>query len=224
MKTVQEIEKELALAKKLELKLKWEIYLDQVKSFMDKLVGKTIINHYSNGGFNLYKVIGYKEQYYIDRDGWDGQWSPCRWIEIQTSSYITCKVADNKGRWYNHSGVSHPDISSFKAITYKGKSFPKDMQMSKIEFNEMQVSEDVCSTIANSIKVGFTEYKEYTEDPNYDRALQGFTLFSQLAPKGMWERAKEIADEHFMKTKLFWEEFEPKCQGLKPLRDEVPFK
>ena len=113
--TVSELEKKLELAKKQELKEKWEVYLNKVKRFIDSLKGKTIITWYQNGSFVLCKVIGYKEQYYIEREGFSGQWSPCRWLEIETTSYIDCRVADSKGNWYGDRGMNHPDILNFKA-------------------------------------------------------------------------------------------------------------
>ncbi len=221
MESVKQLEEKLSLAKKKDLKDKWEIYLDRVKKFIDKLKGKALISHYSNSGFVIYKVIGYKESYYADREGFNGTWSPCRWLEITTTSYIKCNVADNKGRWYSNGKIEHSDFN-FKAIVYKKKSFPKDMEMSKIELNPGTVCGDSLSTINGICKIGYTEYSEYREDPNYDRALERFTLFTQLAPEGMWEEAKAIADDNFSKTKNFWEIFEPKCKGLRPIYEVFP--
>jgi len=221
-KTVAALEKELEDIKKKELKEKWEVYLDKVKSFITRLEGKTVISHYCNGGFILYKVLGYEEKYYIDRDGWSGQWSPCRWLEIKTTSYVECRVADDRGRWFGGK-IEHSGGYSFKAAVYKGKSFPKDLEMSKIDFKNLKVTESGLSTINDVVKIGYTEYTEYRQDPNYERAMERFLLFTQLAPEGMWEKAKEIADDNFTKTKSFWEEFEPKCKGLKSLYNEIPF-
>jgi len=221
MSDVKELEKQLELAKKKELKEKWEIYLDTIKSFIKKLEGKTVISHSSNGHFILYKIIGFEEKYYASREGFNGQWSPCRWIEIKTSSYISCRVADNRGRWYR-GGIEHPDIVNFKAIVIKGKQKEnfKDFEMSKIELNENTLGNDCLSTTCNISKIGYTEYKEYKDNPNSSRAMDKFLLFTQLAPTGMWEKAKEIADDNFSKTKSFWEEFEPKCKGLESLHKQ----
>lgn len=60
MKTIEDLEKELEIAKKIELKQKLETYLSQVKSFLDKLIGVTIISHDYNGRFTLFKLLGCK--------------------------------------------------------------------------------------------------------------------------------------------------------------------
>lgn len=224
MKTIEDLEKELEIAKKIELKQKWETYLSQVKSFLDKLIGVTIISHDYNCGFTLFKLLGYEEKYYIDREGWNGNWSPCRWIEIKTSSHITCKVADSSGKWYSNSGIHHSNTYSFKSIVYKGKYFPKEMEMSKIYYHIYDNSEKILATIPETIKLGYTEYNEYRDDPNSSRVIEKFLVSTQIAPEGMWEKAKEIADDNFMKTKLFWEEFNPKCNDLKPLTEIISFK
>ena len=85
-------------------------------------------------------------------------------------------------------------------------------------------SEKILATIPETIKLGYTEYNEYRDDPNSSRVIEKFLVSTQIAPEGMWEKAKEIADDNFMKTKLFWEEFNPKCNDLKPLTEIISFK
>lgn len=214
MSTVKQLEKKLADAKKKELKERWEVYLNRVKSFLDKMIGRTVISHYSNGGFILYKIIGYEEQYYGYREGFNGSWSPCRWIEVTTSAYIHCRVADNRGNWFR--GMIEHEGLQFKAKVVRGKD-KSNLEFSKIELNDNTLSKEVLSTISKISKIGYTEYKEYREDPNYSRAMDSFLTFTQEAPEGMWEAAKQIADDNLKKTMEFWKVFEPKCQNLKPL-------
>lgn len=222
MKSSQELQKELDIIKRKELKEKWEVYLDRVKKYINNLKGKALISHYRNGGFIIYKVLGYEEHYYATREGFNGTWGPCRWLEIKTSSYINCHVADDKGRWYGGKIDHNNNCGNFKALVYKNKSYPKELEISKIEFNEISANGCSLTSICDIVKIGYTEYEEYREDPNYDRALDRFTLFTQLAPEGMWEAAKSIADDNLVKTKNFWEVFEPKCKGLKPIYNVFP--
>lgn len=223
MNNIQELEKQLEIAKKQQLKENWEKYLNDVKSFIAQLQNKTVINHYSNGRFILFKVIGCEEKYYANREGYNGQWAPCRWLEIKTSSYITCRVADHRGNWYGDSGITHAKGDLFKAVVYKSRSFPKELTMSEIEYREGSASESCLGLITDVTKIGYTEYMEYREEPNSSRALDKFLLFTHIAPEGMWESAKAIADDNFIKTKLFWEKFESELKNTKPLRDEIPF-
>lgn len=98
------------------------------------------------------------------------------------------------------------------------------MEMSKIYYHIYDNSEKILATIPETIKLGYTEYNEYRDDPNSSRVIEKFLVSTQIAPEGMWEKAKEIADDNFMKTKLFWEEFNPKCNDLKPLTEIISFK
>lgn len=45
--------------------------------------------------------------------------------------------------------------------------------------------------------------------PNFKRDLSNFSMYLREVPKEMWLEAKKIADENIMKTKLFWDKYEP---------------
>lgn len=216
MSRITELENELAEIKKVELKTVWDTYLTKIKKFILSIQGRTIIHHTSNGGFILYKILDVEEKYYIDREGFKGQWSPCRWLEIKTSSYLNCSVADDRGNWYK-GGINHNGVTTFKTMVYKNRSFPKELEMAKIDFVDASVNDNCCATLNRSVRIGYSEYTEYKNSPDYDRAMDQFLMFTQLAPEGMWEAAKAIADDNFAKTKSFWETYQPLCQGLESL-------
>lgn len=195
---IKELEKQLAAAKKQELYSKWETYLTKVKVKLDQLVGKSIINWYRNGAFTICKVTGVKEKYYIDEVGYNGQFSPKRWLEIEKTGFFDCRVADDRGVFYQ------PGISTGSYNYEFTKVKNSKLIISKLDFQETSCLAD----IQNSFKVGYTEYEKYSEDPSYDRALESITLFARIAPDGMYEDAKTIYLEHVQKTKDFWVKFE----------------
>ncbi len=206
-KTISQLEKELVIAKSKELKKKWDEYFEKVKKFVIGLEGKTLMSHYRNGSFILYKVLGYEEHSHA---------GPKKWIEIHTSGYINCSVADDKGRWFRGL-IEHQSSIYFKAMVYKNNTFPKILEMSKIEWNDHKVSDCCLVTTSETVKIGYDEVKQDTQDPSYDRAIDRLLSSTQIAPEGMWEAAKAIADDNLLKTKDFWREFEPKCKNLKPI-------
>ena len=46
---------------------------------------------------------------------------------------------------------------------------------------------------SNNEDLGLMYQTEYREDPNYDRAMEKFFIFTQIAPEGMWEAAKNLS-------------------------------
>lgn len=212
-KTISQLEKELALAKSKQLKKKWDEYFEKIKKFVISLEGKTLMSHYRNGSFILYKVLGFEE--HVHGGG------PQKWIEIHTTGYIDCHVADDRGRWYGGK-IEHQGALQFKAMVYKNKQFPKILEMAKIEWNDHSVADCCLVTTSETVKVGYNEIEQDTEDPSYTRALDTLLSFTQIAPEGMWEAAKAIADDNLLKTKEFWREFEPKCQGLQAIYKTNP--
>lgn len=211
-KTIKELEKELSIAKGKHLKAKWDVYFERIKKFVMGLEGKTLMSHYRNGSFILYKVLGYEEHSHV---------GPKKWIEIHTTGYIDCNVADNRGNWFR-GHIEHQGSLQFKAKVYKNKTFPKILEMAKIEWNDHEVSDCCLVTTSETVKIGYDEAKQDTEDPSYDRALDRLLSFTQIAPEGMWEAAKAVADDNLLKTKAFWDEFEPKCKELKPIYTTNP--
>jgi hypothetical protein len=138
MKTVEELQKELEKAKKEELFKKWETYLTNLKAELEKLRGKTICAWISNGTFALYQIKDIKEQYYLDREGFHGQWSPKRWIEITTYGYILCSVADDRGKWYNPKIEQYDNYRTFKFKTFSKKD--KTIEVSKVVYHDDEYS------------------------------------------------------------------------------------
>lgn len=60
---------------------------------------------------------------------------------------------------------------------YKGKYFPKEMEMSKIYYHIYDNSEKILATIPETIKLGYTEYNEYRDDPNSSRVIEKIFSF-----------------------------------------------
>lgn len=215
MRSVEEIEKELLEAKKKELYNKWEIYLTNLKDKLELLKNKTILSWYQNGKFTIFKVKNVEEKHYIDREGFYGQWSPKRWLEIQTESYLVCSVADSSGRWYKP-GISNvePDKFVFKYISKKNK-YKKDTELflSKISFEDSSLNSSCYESMSKIYKVGFTEYEEYKEDPSYDRALDFLRMFTYIVPDEIFEKAEKIHNEHIKQTMEFWKLYEEKINN-----------
>lgn len=208
---IKELEQQLAEAKKQELKEKWETYLIECKKFLDKINGKTILRWHRNGAFVLFKVNGYKEQYYIDRNGINGSWHPSRWFEVSTSGYLIANVADDRGNYFR------PGIDSL-GLNFKLISKKKNViDISKFRAEEGQLSDATCDgDIKDGLKVGYTEYKDNFDEPQWDKSLQQFTVFCRIVPNEVLEKAIEIHKEHVIKTKQFWEEWEPIVKNSKP--------
>jgi len=211
MSDVVRLEKELAEAKKKELKQKWEVYLDKIKAFCKSLVGRVIVAHTANGRFYMYKVTGYKEQYYGDRQGAYGQWGPERWIELQTEGYLSYSVADDRGRWWRP-GISSFDYNSHKFVFKKGTK----VEIAKFDFTEGNISDfGYGGNDQRVYKIGYTEYDQYKEDPNYDRALSDLLTFAQIMPDdSVYEEGKKIYLTHVQQVKDFWIKNEPKFKNL----------
>lgn len=203
MNDIETLEKQLVAAKKKDLYNKWETYLKNLHLELQKLKGQTICAWIANGRFALYQITKIEEKYYADRDGWNGDWSPKRWIEITTNGYILCDVADDRGRWYNNAKIeAYDNHRTFKFKTYSKKN--NILEMSKVTFKH----DSWCSGELDKLqKIGYTEYKEYSDDPNYNRALEWLTLFTTVVPNEVWDAAYEIHKVNVEQTHKFWETF-----------------
>ena len=206
-KTIKQLEEELANAKKVEQQNEWETYLNETEEYLKSLVGKTFVKHYSNGGFCMFKVSGYKTSYYADRDGFYGQWSPSRWFELESTAMVNCRVADSSRNWFR--GGIHYNNLKFKVV--KGKS--KDsIEISKLDLVDFE--KEKYSYLPSEIReFGKLSY-ESKDKPNFIRDRDNFSTFLREAPEGMWEEAKRIADQNLIDTKKFWDIYEPKVREL----------
>jgi hypothetical protein len=197
---IKELEKALREAKKEELTKKWDIYLNDCKKFLDSIKGKTILRWYSNGGCVIFRVKDYTEQYYIDRDGMNGQWSNRRWYELITDSYFTCRVCDNKGNYYHPSILSLP--LNYNFIFEKSKQ----VKVSQIKCGT-DLSREVSSDVKQLTRFGYSEYQDSKDDPSYDRTLTDFVVFAYVIPNEILDDALIIHNDHANKTKMFWEKY-----------------
>lgn len=204
MKTVEELTKELELAKKKRSQEEWESHLKQAEEYLNSLVGKTFIKYYSNGGLIMFKVKGFKQQHYLEQ-GMYGQFTPNRWFELIISSYITCRVSDDSGKWFR------PEVkySNFKFLTNRRK--PQTLtEVADLRFVDSEKEQYVH---APDEIVVFGK-QSHSGDINLQRDISNFKEFLREAPIGMWEAAVEIANDNIEKTKLFWEKFQPKVREL----------
>jgi len=206
METVKELEAKLTSAKRKEEQKNWEKYINQTEKYLKSLVGKTFIKHYSNGGFCMFKVSGYYTQYYADRNGFNGQWSPSRWFELESTTMINCRVADNKGHWYR-GGISYNEMK-FKIVRGKAKDTVEVSKLDLVDFEKEKYTH-LPSEIREFGKMSYEN-----GEPNFERDRNSFSVFLREAPKGMWEEAKKIADQNLKETELFWNKYQPVVNKL----------
>lgn len=200
MSEVKELENKLKELKDKELKERWEIYLDKIKTFLNSTKGKTILRWHSNGNFVIFRILDYKEQYYMDENGAMGQWHPSRWFELITTQTLSVRVADNMGRYFD------PGIDASKPFEFiyskKGKT-----TVSRIKI--LSQLDDTClGEIKELAKVGFDEYKNNSNDPKYENSISHFLVFAQVVPDEILDDAIKIHEEHANKTKEFWEKYQ----------------
>ena len=200
-KSVKELEAELDLAKKKEKQDAWEKYLTKTEDYLKSLIGKTFLRHYSNGGFCMFKVSGYKASYYIDREGFYGQWSPSRWFELESTAMINCRVADNKGNWYK-GGISYNDMK-FKVLKGKSKDSVEISKLDLVDFTKEKYTY-LPSEIREFGKISYSY-----GIPDFEIEKDNYSTFLREAPEGMWEEAKRIADQNLIQTELFWSKYQP---------------
>lgn len=201
--SVAELEKKLSKAKEKESQKVWDEYLNETEEYLRSLVGKTFVRHHSSYSFGIFKVKGYIPQYYIDRNGMDGSWSPSRWFELTCSAMINCHVSDQKGRYYRPH-VRYIDIT-FNLIKKKSiKTEPLDY---------INYDSENYACVPDEIKeFGKLSYKE--GKPDYIRDWNNFSVCLREAPPGMWEAAKDLADQNIIATKKFWDIYQPIVRTL----------
>jgi hypothetical protein len=202
MDTIKELEAKLNLAKTKKQQEDWETYLNETEEYLKSLVGKTFVKHYSNDGFCMFKVSGYHTQYYADRNGFNGQWSPSRWFELESTAMINCRVADSNGNWHR-GGISYNEMK-FKIVKGKAKDSVEVSKLDLIDFEEEKYT-----YLPSEIRVFGKLSYESIDKPNFIRDRGNFSVFLREAPKGMWEEAKRIADLNLKETEMFWDTYQP---------------
>ncbi len=205
MTEIEVMEKELAIAKKLQKQKEWEKYLDECERYLKSIVGKTFMRWYQNGCFILFKVEQYDTKYYVDRNGWNGDWNPSRWFELKSTQSINCRVADDTGKYFR------PEVkySNFKFNIITGKS-KNQIETMKLDFVDY-VDEKYTYLPSEVREFGKLQYDKGI--PDHDNAISNFKFLLREAPQGMWEDAKKIADENIMSTKKFWDKYESKVKN-----------
>lgn len=201
MDDIQELERNLAIAKAAKLRNSWISYLNKSKGFLECLVGRTFIRWYRNGRFVIFKVIGFEEKYYGDIEGMKGQNGPGRWFEITTTGHLDVSVQDDRGKYFDP-GIDNINYANFEFIQAPKKGFNKGkILISKIDFKDKTCAGDVQSVFI----FGKGEYSENKQNPNYEAALMNFTMFLHEVPVQIYDEAKAIHDDNVQKTINFWE-------------------
>lgn len=201
MDNIRELEIQLEAAKKEKQKLEWEEYLNTTEEYLKGLVGKTLMRPYQNGRFIIFKINEYNTHHYADREGAYGQFAPLRWFELKSSAAINCNVKDSSGRWFRPE-VKYINLQ-FNKITGRNKDKIETSSLDLIDYEDEKYTflpEEVRS-------FGKLSYDE--KIPNFKRDLSNFSMYLREVPEEMWLEAKKIADENIMKTKLFWDKYEP---------------
>jgi len=213
MDKVKELEQQLAKAKKEELYQKWEAYLSKVKAYFEPLIGQAIISWYRNGSFVAYQILGIQEKYYIDVDGFYGQFSPRRWLELTTTDYINVSVSDAQGKYFM-TGIG-TSTSDYQFVNIHKKGYKAGLvSIAPINYKELSLSRSGAAELSRIVEVGKTEYEEYKNDPNAERCLDQFRLFAYILPIDLYNEMKAIHIEHVQKTISFWEANQVKFKNL----------
>lgn len=209
MKTIKELEKELETAKREENEKKWSIYLDRIKKWCDSNVGKCMLSWTSNSHFILCKVIGYNITHSTSVGAY-GQWHPKRWIELTTQGHISCSVPDSRG--YSHKiGIDTNKNFNHEFVQVPKKGYLKGkLLVTKLDISTADISKH--GGWANShhaYEIGKQEYEnnDYSIDPDYNRALQYFSMFSFFVPEELYIEAFKIQEELVNKTIKWWEKY-----------------
>jgi hypothetical protein len=195
---VEELEKQLAKAKEKKAQDDWKEYLNHCEIYFKSLIGKAFIRYHSSNSFSLFKVKGFVPQYYINRNGMNGSWHPSRWFQLTCSAMINCTVSDHRGRYYK----PHIRYQDMRFNLIKKKDI-KTESIDYIDFNENEYAR-VPDQISEFGKVSYE-----TLTPDFQRELFDFQVYLRDAPPGMWEAAKELADQNIIATKKFWDIYQP---------------
>ena len=224
MNLIQEKERELAELKRKTTQESWDSYMEKTKVFLDKLKGRVLLSWTQNGAFYMYKVIGYKEMYYANCEGFNGQWSPRRWFELETTAYLTFRVpyADGKffkqippkideNSWFTDFDVPH---ACTRLIRVKGKHkdslvFPKFVMI------EGELNRTSCAEANNIVTLGKVEYD--TNVPDYANFLHNFCGFTVIMENdSIFMKALEIHKRQVLEVLEFYKEFEKDLNKKRP--------
>jgi hypothetical protein len=221
-------EKEIQILKNKQNQENWEKYLTKLKIFLEKLKGKTIISWTSNGKFYIFKIINYHEKYYVDGSGFNGQWNPRRWYELETTGCLNFtvpyydstihkhappKIEENT--WFNDS--VHVPFGCTKLVKIKGKK--KDQIIfPKFYFSDLEMIKSCSVEINQMVTLGKLAYE--TNVPDYDKTVYDFFGFKQLLKNdSVFEKALEIHKEHTLKVLNFYNSFKDEFQENEYISD-----
>lgn len=210
---IKELKKELERVEKEKEKERWEEYLNKLENFLRKLKGKCILKWTMNGQFVMFKVDGYKEQYYAgNRNGFFGNWHPSRYFEIKTSRMVVCSVANDRGDWFRP-GISVDSLlGRFKIFTNKKGV----AELSKLNVYEGGPDGTCDGDLKSIFKIGLIEYEN--NSPNHDKVLDYFMSSTFVIPEEIIQHAVNIHNEHVKQTKEFWLKYEQTINNLPRLK------
>lgn len=220
MSLIEQKEMELKKLKKEEQDNKWGAYLEKMKIFLDKLKGKTLMSWTSNGQFYMCKVLGYKEKYYVNGSGFNGQWNRKRWFELETTGYLNFRVPYWDGKIFKQAPPSitenvwfndiHVPYQCHRLVVTKGKK-KNNIIFPKFVMSDAQMIESCSGEINNIVTIGKLAHDENT--PDYDKSFRDFVGFKKIIEGDMFEEALRIHEEHTLKTLEFYKKFEDKFKN-----------
>lgn len=203
---IERLTKKLSDLKKKQEQEEWEKYLNETEEYLKSLIGKTFMRPYQNGRFIMFKVKNYRTSYYIDRSGFNGQWSPSRWFELESSATINCSVKDRDGN-YHRPEIKYTNLV-FNKVTGKSKNRIETSGLDLINHE----TEKYYYLPTEVREFGKISYEEGV--PNFQRDRHDFGVFLREVPEQMWLDAKAIADENIMKTYKFWDKYQKQVQNF----------
>jgi hypothetical protein len=201
MSRIAELEAQLALEKKKEQLYKWEEYLNKSEKYLKSIVGKCYMRPYQNGRFTMFKVKGYKPHYYVTTNGFNGDWHPSRWFELEVTKSINCSVEDSTGKYFR------PEVKyiNFSFIAIKGRK-KDNLVLSKIDV--VNYEEEKYTRLDSEIRE-FGKLSYESGVPDFDSSLLNFQMGLKECSEEMLNAAIEIAEDNVRKTKEFWETWQP---------------
>ena len=201
MSRIAELEAQLAIEKKKEQLDKWEVYLNKSETYLKSIVGKCYMRPYQNGRFIMFRVKGYKANYYAITNGFNGDWHPSRWFELEVTKSISCSVEDSTGRYFR------PEVRyiDFTFTSIRGRKKDK-LVLSKIDF--INYEEEKYTYLDSEIRE-FGKLSYESGIPDLDSSLLNFQMGLKECSEEMFNAAVEIAEDNVKKTKEFWETWQP---------------
>lgn len=224
IQNLDQIEKNLEANKRAIIKENWDNYLIKLKVFLDKLIGKVLITHYSNGQFYMFKVLGYNKRVKFNEKN-----QHIRYYEIVSTGYLNFTVPNTDGRIYKHNpakitenvwfndGINVP-YGCTRLVVKKGKH--KDQLIfPKFIVDENSISNSSDGTLHELTSVGM----EVVDGnyPNYDTSMNKFIGHNRIVTNTqVFDKAMELHQKQTLEVLEFWNSFKADLTNLTHVNDD----